>query len=170
MIGDVVRGGIKDIYRGVGATLLRDVPFSILYFPLFSNIKVYIASQPSSGVFGYLHKPGSSQTDPNVNNRVNLIGSFTDGLIAGAIAGWAVTPADVIKTRLQVRSAFLLFFCCFSDNGVPTTERRWNERVGGHHQLCQAHIPKGGILGLLQGSHCARDPCRAALWYRPRHV
>eukprot|EP00160_Parvularia_atlantis_P019702 Unigene7844_Nuclearia_a/m.24081 Unigene7844_Nuclearia_a/g.24081 ORF Unigene7844_Nuclearia_a/g.24081 Unigene7844_Nuclearia_a/m.24081 type:complete len:335 (-) Unigene7844_Nuclearia_a:1133-2137(-) len=101
VVGDVVRGGLSTIYRGVGATLLRDVPFSIVYFPLFSNLKVWLASQPSSGLVSYLHRAGSSRFDRNVNNRVNLLGSFSCGLVAGSVAAWAVTPADVIKTRLQ---------------------------------------------------------------------
>lgn len=101
VIGNVVRGGLPAIYQGVSATLLRDVPFSIIYFPLFSNVKCWLASQPSTGVYSYMHHRNSSQYDKNVNNRINLAGSFACGLFAGSVAGWAATPADVIKTRLQ---------------------------------------------------------------------
>ncbi len=30
--------GIMGLYRGLGATMLRDVSFSIVYFPLFANL------------------------------------------------------------------------------------------------------------------------------------
>jgi hypothetical protein len=30
--------GILGLYRGLGATMLRDVSFSVVYFPLFANL------------------------------------------------------------------------------------------------------------------------------------
>ena len=101
LVREVFGGGIRGVYRGSAATLLRDVPFSLLYFPTFSNLKAYIARQPSDSAFRVLHRSGTSPDEPNINTRVNPTGTFIAGTAAGMAAGWAVTPADVIKTRLQ---------------------------------------------------------------------
>jgi len=94
-------GGISAVYRGAAATLMRDVPFSILYFPFFSNIKLFLAKQPiDSPVFGMFRKPESDGI-VDANKRVNLLGTFMAGLISGSLSAVTVTPADVIKTRLQ---------------------------------------------------------------------
>ncbi|XP_075784367.1 mitochondrial glutamate carrier 1 isoform X2 [Pelodiscus sinensis] len=73
--------GIAGLYKGLGATLLRDVPFSIVYFPLFAN----------------LNKLG--QKSPDV--KAPFYVSFLSGCAAGSTAAVAVNPCDVIKTRLQ---------------------------------------------------------------------
>nr|XP_005290664.1 mitochondrial glutamate carrier 1 isoform X2 [Chrysemys picta bellii]XP_042718059.1 mitochondrial glutamate carrier 1 isoform X2 [Chrysemys picta bellii]XP_042718060.1 mitochondrial glutamate carrier 1 isoform X2 [Chrysemys picta bellii]XP_042718061.1 mitochondrial glutamate carrier 1 isoform X2 [Chrysemys picta bellii]XP_042718062.1 mitochondrial glutamate carrier 1 isoform X2 [Chrysemys picta bellii]XP_042718063.1 mitochondrial glutamate carrier 1 isoform X2 [Chrysemys picta bellii]XP_04 len=73
--------GIAGLYKGLGATLLRDVPFSIVYFPLFAN----------------LNKLG--QKSPDV--KAPFYVSFLSGCLAGSTAAVAVNPCDVIKTRLQ---------------------------------------------------------------------
>ncbi|XP_073754951.1 electrogenic aspartate/glutamate antiporter SLC25A13, mitochondrial isoform X5 [Callorhinus ursinus] len=73
--------GFFGIYKGAKACFLRDIPFSAIYFPCYAHVKASFASE-------------SGQISP---------GSL---LLAGAIAGMPaaslVTPADVIKTRLQV--------------------------------------------------------------------
>uniref|UniRef100_A0A672GN91 Mitochondrial glutamate carrier 1 n=1 Tax=Salarias fasciatus TaxID=181472 RepID=A0A672GN91_SALFA len=73
--------GIAGLYKGLGATLLRDVPFSIIYFPLFANLN-------------NLGKRGSDGPAP-------FYVSFISGCLAGSTAAVAVNPVDVIKTRLQ---------------------------------------------------------------------
>ncbi|KAL6474586.1 hypothetical protein MHYP_G00181470 [Metynnis hypsauchen] len=73
--------GIAGLYKGLGATLLRDVPFSIIYFPLFANLND-------------LGKRGAEGPAP-------FYVSFISGCIAGSTAAVAVNPVDVIKTRLQ---------------------------------------------------------------------
>ncbi|XP_073460946.1 mitochondrial glutamate carrier 1 [Aquarana catesbeiana] len=73
--------GIAGLYKGLGATLLRDVPFSIIYFPLFAN----------------LNKLGQKTPD----GKSPFFVSFLAGCAAGSTAAVAVNPCDVIKTRLQ---------------------------------------------------------------------
>jgi solute carrier family 25 aspartate/glutamate transporter 12/13 len=73
--------GFLGLYKGAQACFLRDVPFSMIYFPVYAHAK-------------------KSTTD---DNGVNSPGSlFASAFIAGVPAAALVTPADVIKTRLQV--------------------------------------------------------------------
>ena len=80
IIGDL---GLSGLYTGARATLLRDVPFSLLYF----------------GSYGYLR-----QKLQNENGDLSMKDSFVCGLSAGVVASGSVTPADVIKTRLQSKT------------------------------------------------------------------
>uniref|UniRef100_K7G0C4 Mitochondrial glutamate carrier 2 n=1 Tax=Pelodiscus sinensis TaxID=13735 RepID=K7G0C4_PELSI len=73
--------GLMGLYRGLGVTLLRDVPFSIIYFPLFANINA----------LGQRHS----------EEKAPFIHSFVSGCVAGCVAAVAVTPLDVLKTRIQ---------------------------------------------------------------------
>lgn len=81
---DLVRErGILGLYRGIGATTLRDVTFSMIYFPLFANLN---ALGP--------RRAGSSESV--------FWASFLAGCAAGSAAAFCVNPFDVVKTRLQV--------------------------------------------------------------------
>uniref|UniRef100_A0A914YCK3 Uncharacterized protein n=1 Tax=Panagrolaimus superbus TaxID=310955 RepID=A0A914YCK3_9BILA len=73
--------GFIGLYEGVQACLLRDVMFSMIYFTAYAHAK--IATQDENGI----------------NHPLSL---FISALIAGIPAAALVTPADVIKTRLQV--------------------------------------------------------------------
>lgn len=78
----VVRNlGITGLYRGSSATLLRDVPFSALFFPLYANLKKLIG------------------------NEDTMLTSLVAGFTAGATSSGICTPFDVVKTRLQVSGA-----------------------------------------------------------------
>ncbi|KAJ3601855.1 hypothetical protein NHX12_029617 [Muraenolepis orangiensis] len=76
--------GIQGLYRGLGATIMRDVPFSVIYFPLFANLN-------------RLGKPSPEQSAP-------FYWAFVSGGLAGSAAAVAVNPCDVVKTRLQSMS------------------------------------------------------------------
>lgn len=73
--------GFFGLYKGARACLLRDIPFSAIYFPAYAHLKPKFAD------------------DTGYNSPMSLL---VAGAIAGMPAASLVTPADVIKTRLQV--------------------------------------------------------------------
>ena len=75
--------GIMGLYRGVGATMLRDVTFSVIYFPLFAHLNALGPKRVTTGESVFW-------------------ASFLSGCAAGSTAAFAVNPLDVVKTRLQV--------------------------------------------------------------------
>ena len=68
--------------QGARACFLRDIPFSAIYFPVYAHTKRLMAD------------------DSGYNSPITLLFA---GAIGGIPAASLVTPADVIKTRLQVR-------------------------------------------------------------------
>ncbi len=87
---EVVRAlGVKGMYSGTLATLARDVPFSILFFPGYANVKKLLADEKGEN---------------------SMVSTLLSGGIAGSFAAGMVTPTDVIKTRCDhARSNFILF-------------------------------------------------------------
>ncbi|RKP14113.1 mitochondrial carrier domain-containing protein [Piptocephalis cylindrospora] len=78
--------GILGLYRGASACLLRDIPFSGIYFSSYAHLKKDVFHEGRDG-------------------KVLGIGELlTAGAIAGMPAAYLTTPADVIKTRLQVKA------------------------------------------------------------------
>lgn len=77
--------GLVGLYKGASACLLRDVPFSAIYFPTYAHLK--------RDMFG------ESQT-----KKLGVLQLLTAGAIAGMPAAYLTTPCDVIKTRLQVEA------------------------------------------------------------------
>ncbi|KAI1337483.1 mitochondrial carrier [Xylariaceae sp. FL0016] len=77
--------GLAGLYKGASACLLRDVPFSMIYFPTYSHLK--------RDFFG-----------ESPTKKLGVLQLLTAGAIAGMPAAYLTTPCDVIKTRLQVET------------------------------------------------------------------
>ncbi|KAI6659138.1 Calcium-binding mitochondrial carrier protein Aralar1 isoform X1 [Oopsacas minuta] len=75
--------GLLGLYKGARACLLRDAPFSAIYFTTYAHVKAMLANEDGH------------------NEPISL---FASGMIAGVPAAGLLTPADVIKTRLQVQA------------------------------------------------------------------
>jgi solute carrier family 25 (mitochondrial aspartate/glutamate transporter), member 12/13 len=77
--------GLVGLYKGASACLLRDVPFSAIYFPAYAHLK--------RDLFGETQQ-----------KKLGVLQLLTSGAIAGMPAAYLTTPCDVIKTRLQVEA------------------------------------------------------------------
>jgi solute carrier family 25 S-adenosylmethionine transporter 26 len=75
---------VRELYRGGAVTLMREVPFTVIQFPLWEALKKYHTSQFSP------------------NEKIGAIPSALYGSFAGALAAAVTTPLDVLKTRLML--------------------------------------------------------------------
>lgn len=79
------------LYRGWGSTILREIPFTIIQFPLYEYLKLSRAR--SLGVDKIAPHEGA-----------------VCGMIAGGTAAALTTPLDVIKTRLMLHKTRIGLF------------------------------------------------------------
>lgn len=78
--------GIIGLYRGASACLLRDIPFSAIYFPAYAHLKKDTFHEGRNG------------------KKLGFGEMLASAAVAGMPAAFMTTPADVIKTRLQVEA------------------------------------------------------------------
>jgi len=69
--------GITGLWSGYTATLLRDVPFSALYWPLYEQTKYLMGHE-------------------------SFTNTFVSGAVAGSVASTITLPFDVLKTMKQI--------------------------------------------------------------------
>ncbi|KAG1757250.1 mitochondrial carrier domain-containing protein [Suillus lakei] len=78
--------GVVGLYKGASACLLRDIPFSAIYFTAYSHLKKDVFHEGYNG------------------KQLSFLETLGAAGIAGMPAAYLTTPADVVKTRLQVEA------------------------------------------------------------------
>jgi len=73
----------QELYRGWSITIIREVPFTIIQFPLWEALKRYRCSQTG-------------------RQEVTGLEGGLLGSVAGAVAAGLTTPLDVLKTRMML--------------------------------------------------------------------
>jgi solute carrier family 25 (mitochondrial S-adenosylmethionine transporter), member 26 len=100
-------GWLKSLYRGYGATLFRDLPFSAIQLPLFEYFKIQ---------FAHVRSYRCNRDVPCVlrcEESVRITGECPlcslkpyevalCGSLAGGLAAAMTTPLDVLKTRVML--------------------------------------------------------------------
>lgn len=75
-------GLIKGVYRGFGSTILREIPFSLIQFPLWEFFK--------------------ANWEETTNTELTSSAVAICGALAGGISAGLTTPLDVAKTRIML--------------------------------------------------------------------
>lgn len=123
MFGVIRQLGLRGLYLGAPVTLLRDVPFSFIFFPLYSNLKTRLAKNPEAP---------------------SMLTLLSSGTLAGAVAASAVTPADVIKTRLQAENTTIVY------NGIwDCVKKTYHE--GGISVFFRGAVQRASVVAPLFG-------------------
>ena len=78
-----IPGVWRELYRGWSITILREVPFTVIQFPLWEALKEW--RRRTSG-----------------HDRVTGTESAVFGSVSGAVAAGVTTPLDVLKTRMML--------------------------------------------------------------------
>lgn len=86
---------IRELYRGAGITIAREIPFTVLQFTMWESMKETYAKR-LRGVVGE-----NSQVSAD-SAQIPATTSAMFGSVAGAIAAGLTTPLDVIKTRVML--------------------------------------------------------------------
>lgn len=71
----------KELYRGWGVTVMREVPFTVIQFPLWEGMKRWAAEG---------------------RREASAAESAVFGSLSGAVAAALTTPLDVLKTRMML--------------------------------------------------------------------
>ncbi|KAI5247743.1 hypothetical protein E4T43_01851 [Aureobasidium subglaciale] len=73
----------KELYRGWGITVMREVPFTVIQFPLWEGMKRWAAKRDG-------------------RDTATALQSAVFGSITGGFAAALTTPLDVLKTRMML--------------------------------------------------------------------
>ena len=79
--GTVRGGGLRGLYRGYAATVSREIPFSLVQYPLWEYLKRLLRGD---------------------KDRLAAWQSAAVGAVAGGLAAAVTTPIDVAKTRIML--------------------------------------------------------------------
>ncbi|KAJ5881293.1 S-adenosylmethionine mitochondrial carrier protein [Penicillium subrubescens] len=83
---------IRELYRGAGITIAREIPFTVLQFTMWESMKATYAQR-------YLRREEGTSIK---ESQIPASTSAMFGSVAGAIAAGLTTPLDVIKTRVML--------------------------------------------------------------------
>ncbi|KAK3485073.1 mitochondrial carrier domain-containing protein [Neurospora crassa] len=88
----------RELYRGWGITVMREVPFTVLQFPLWESLKKWGRERRQRTGRGLFGDSATGKDDKDVSAPESAL----YGSLAGGFAAALTTPLDVLKTRIML--------------------------------------------------------------------
>ncbi|KAI1112940.1 mitochondrial carrier domain-containing protein [Nemania sp. NC0429] len=109
--GTVGLAGVwRELYRGWGITVMREVPFTVIQFPLWEALKGWGRRRNQGG--------GAASATAHISAGESAL----YGSISGAVAAGITTPLDVLKTRVMLskekESVLVVLRDLFASHGI----------------------------------------------------
>ncbi|XP_041989104.1 solute carrier family 25 member 40-like isoform X2 [Aricia agestis] len=114
--------GVRGLFRGLESTLLRDVPFSGIYWTMFESTKLFF------------NKPDSEKN--------SFLFNFFCGSVAGSIAAFVTLPFDVVKTHQQIE---------LGEKEIYAEDNKMKQRASSMKDIARNIYRNHGIRGLFTG-------------------
>jgi solute carrier family 25 aspartate/glutamate transporter 12/13 len=114
--------GARGLYNGSAVTLMRDVPYNVIFFTTYIQLKRALTS---------------------ADGHVAQERIFGSGVAAGVVAAWVGTPMDVVKSRIQMRDS------PYTRGALDCARRLYGE--GGYSIFFRGAIPRMAVQGPLYG-------------------
>jgi solute carrier family 25 protein 39/40 len=134
---NVVRAeGMLSLYRGLSPTLLRDVPFSAVYWYFIEKFRACWGDPTQL-----------SATEQGIQALIN-------GTMAGIFSAAVTTPLDVVKTRRQVLTSTEVFEPAICDHrgAIVYKSKPTNPQAMGTIATMNTILTEEGIPGLWRGN------------------
>lgn len=116
--------GFRGLYTGSAVTMMRDVPYNIIFFLTYIQLKRALTS-----------------SDGEVS-RQRILGS---GVAAGMVAAFVGTPMDVVKSRIQMRNS------PYTNGALDCARRLYAEAGGSTSIFFRGAVPRMAVQGPLYG-------------------
>ena len=84
IVSSIRLNGVSSLWRGLYPLLIRDIPFTAIYWPTFEFMRSQIISTFTPG------------------NFIDIYANLISGWLCGSLAAALTTPSDVVKTQIEI--------------------------------------------------------------------
>ncbi|PHH63341.1 hypothetical protein CDD81_6038 [Ophiocordyceps australis] len=126
-------GAWRRLFTGYTALVARNLPFTALQFPMFEHMR--------SRLWAWRRGRQGDTAGQGLVETGLVAGASAGG--AGAVAAFATTPSDVVKTRMMLMAG--------SGHGATTGTATSSSRKQGSWAVTQLVYDQRGIRGLFRG-------------------
>ncbi|CAX63916.1 hypothetical protein PFAG_00638 [Plasmodium falciparum Santa Lucia] len=116
-----------NLYKGITSTLVRDIPFSAIYWSLNEYFVSYIKKQ-----------------DAEYEKRKNFVKKFVYPFICGCLSSTITTfithPLDIIKTNLQARCIDIIHKSDFDYKKIKNYDMYTKNKTYNFYNICQNNL------------------------------